>query len=61
MIYCIIQGQLHHLQRGLRAMMLLLGNNQLLSNKCVDSYRTDLEIAVHYLAQNQVQPEPMSV
>jgi len=51
MIYCIIKGQLKELQKGLKALTLLLGNNQLLSKKGVDSYRADLESAVQHLSE----------
>jgi hypothetical protein len=49
LIYCIVKGEISGISQSLRALMSLLGESDLLSNKGVDSYRADLQGAAQYL------------
>lgn len=62
MIYCVVRGQVGELHLGVKVLGLLLGKeSELLAKKGVDSFRADLESAVQYLCEEQMNSPLISL
>jgi hypothetical protein len=62
MIYCVVRGQISELHLNVKILGLLLGKeSELLAKKGVDSFRADLESAVQYLCEEQMNSPLISL